>query len=569
MRSNIDVDMFDHIVRADDAGALLEIARRAKTEVVKGVGTITRAASVNAGMDLNPVMVVGFLTMIVLCLAFVIHMWMRNQQDQPRKSQELDTSEAPTIHVEEVHCPDSVCRSLAWWPQSRAADLARAVISPEAIDIVEAPWTARSLSRVLRDHGVPAERWSADAQKYLLDELCAGKGHLTCRATAVRTTDLVLVVVETGGKGVATQVLQLQQVSGRSSRFEALPERTPCTRRARGESAFEAARRCLKDKVKIPPHILKMDQAPLYLPDVQESTKFFPGLQSIVRKCIVRFTVTSTDAAALESAGLRAGLLNVGQLRYTWMPLKEAGILRQHMREEGYAALASPKGVVPGSPKGVVNGSPRGVVPGGLGALLPWTEDDVAAVLAKYLAKGQTSGSRYGMTPMELVMQLNDGRITLGVRQCDGQLLCLQDFVSVHVSLQDGQSSEARAVLVQIADYEAASGAFGKPTLPQARKQSNEHRWATARRICLEQLGLSLPSLHIDESSRVQVKANIHECVSPIRARSKRARTRGMDNFVATEPRSPRGNAGCISREFVVKAYVEDAGSISGLPPPE
>jgi hypothetical protein len=325
--------------------------------------------------------------------------------------------------------------------------------------------------------------------------------------------DLVLVVIEYVHP---SKTLVLLEKEGKHD----LVERTPYTARHIEESIFEAARRLLEERFKIPPDMAVISHELMDTIDSAEKGEYFKGLMTMMRKYMIRVTVPQVGVEELSKVAMAAGSQKNAKIEYEWVTMdKSLGIFEQAKvgnqtpydlgEKASIEELAEP--------------------------VLPWTEKHVLDLFK--MKNVQAPDLHFGMPVQDLVEKLNDGSLGLGFRHKDAQLICISEKVLLWAECPERGVIVERDRVPQGRGKEAASG-IARYSLPFTSKLTNENAFQAGRRIA---------SSYLDATSWVNTVIVEEASVEEIKAGGALARLRAREN---------KSRKHCEHREYLVRAQV-------------
>jgi len=414
--------------------------------------------------------------------------------------------------------------------------------APDPVELVQPEWSSQALREVLESCGFMLDGWSDAATDYLAEELASGRSRLALHdGKPMRHVELIMLVIEhpwgrrilqleqyeeteqaekstsresektvaqedtngvIGEEGVVDATKEVTEEAAKQAvqraAFPQLPERVPATRRVHGEHILAGARRCLTEKLGVSQNAVRVHEGLISVADEVQDLHRFPDLRSFVRKFLVHVEVTTSDTTLLQGLGLYSQsaeqptakeTVKFGKREYRWTQLNPSVQVSQYFH--GSCLLSnrySSELLMAEPPQRLRTGFPEG---GPGGALLPWTQQGLKALLKAHEVSEETAVARYGLDVPQLVAELQKGRLALGVRASDGRFLCFEDVFSLLITTTTAE------VLVELRHEESQSEPVGH--LPCAKRLVGEDAWAIARRIACGQLNIMWRDLTIAE----------------------------------------------------------------------
>lgn len=458
--------------------------RAARTSLLSTSSTATAHAELVSRELLAPDLLLCFffivLCVVGMCAYAVARAWWKDKSPEPEEHRPPKRCTLDEVNFSGVVCKDSECRHLAWCSHGSAVMLIPPVTYPPVIDAIRAPWNDTILTDVFQGQGLSAAEWSAEAKQHLANELRAGKARLVRHGgSLMRAVELVVVAVEYPPEGFVLQEASRQE----PIRFGTVPERSPTTRRRRDESVFDAARRTLASKVGFPSDSVQVNEYVLGVTDFEEVIGFYPDLQCVARKFLVKATVAEIEPNSTDQIGITSGSHQAEGANYEWVPkthlkwFPKRGSRRAS--QSLYAGLDS---------HGLKCPTALDALPD---PIQPWTEKTVVDTLESHLAGN--AEDHFGVSVQSLVIMLNKGEFYFGVDQADMKLLCVRDYVCLGTTAADG-----RVVVQKTAQIFSTS--IEKYNLPATVRLPDENIWCAARRIAHSYFG------NVDITERVCVQ---------------------------------------------------------------
>jgi hypothetical protein len=158
---------------------------------------------------------------------------------------------------------------LAWWPASRAKSVgllgtASSGSDIGAVDPVPVPWSPRAVCQALASHRIASESWEVGATQRLATELSRGQARfiITKSGSLRRAVSLVVLIV----RRFDGQILIMNDVRNRRRSSEQV-----CVLRIGAhEDVQDAARRCVREKLRVSEHVVKLDMQRVRIVDEEE-----------------------------------------------------------------------------------------------------------------------------------------------------------------------------------------------------------------------------------------------------------------------------------------------------------
>lgn len=371
------------------------------------------------------------------------------------------------------------------------------------------PWTVSSIRAIFREHGIDDTAWDKKMLDKLMSSLASGDAQLmvTPEGELVRTWSLCQVLVyhpsshrilcASDAADASAQSWSLAHASEFRKKMKQ-DAALPTTHIKTLENCLEAAVRCISEKLGLPDEIIKFHKSGIISVDAIETNAIFPGLTSQVRKLLVQGCIDASDEEIAEilkqstnesvsgpadtQCHTASSTFDEEDEGWKWVTEcrgeRHQWVWRSVDEVTQIAELlewSASRGFFANQKK-----SESLLRDADLRSVVPWSQADVESLLGKHNA----AAANFGMSSADLASQASQGLIFFGKRRSDGQLVAIQDMVSLRVVSPFGQ-----AVLV---DHK------NEPHWPTSIRRLDESPWETARRLARTQLGVEESALCIE-----------------------------------------------------------------------
>mmetsp|Transcript_10234 Transcript_10234/g.16671 ORF Transcript_10234/g.16671 Transcript_10234/m.16671 type:complete len:666 (+) Transcript_10234:51-2048(+) len=475
----------------------LEASRERDDKVIEGdMRNVLSVAIVMQRIHLSePWLLFSICIVVVVCCLWAILYRIARRLKYFQKGGDFD-EECPLdeIAFENVASPEGSFHCLGLSHPYDAEVLTVPALELPCVTLERVPWNENVLSQILEGCGVPVATWTAAAKHELTKDLLDGQCRLMAHGeNMVRVTEQVLIFIEYVHP---SKTLVLLEKLGKQT----LLERTPFSRRRVDETIFDTAQRQLEEKFKIPPDMALVDESIMDTTEIVEMGEYYRGLVSMLRKFVVRIEVSQVSVEKLTSVASALGAQSGGGgVEYEWLPKDKAMSVLQQAKEKSSSSL---------------NALGSSIAFDALQEpALPWTSKSLGDILKKRHVRSPES--HFGIPIDTLVKRLNDGYISLGLRQHDVRLVCVEEVVVLWVECDEGVFVERDGFACASCSQKkkgrrsstAIGGAIGKYNLPFAKKFSNEDVMHTARRIAFAYFNASAWVVTVEDHEVEEVEA--------------------------------------------------------------